>query len=246
MQTINITVPQGWHELTQKQLRYLFFLVSEGYSSTAIKTLCLFRWSGLRVISRKQGEFYLRLNKTEFFVTALQIAEAITSLSWLDTMPQMPVRLERIGWHRAVRADFQEVPFETFIVCENLYQGFLHTQNEELLRQMATHLYGSRRIRLDKAERISIFYWFASLKNLLARTFPHFLQPVSTDSNMLGGTPDIGRQLQESMNAQIRALTKGDITKEKEILALDTWRALTELDAQAKTYEELNKRFPQK
>ena len=25
MQTINITVPQGWHELTQKQLRYLFF-----------------------------------------------------------------------------------------------------------------------------------------------------------------------------------------------------------------------------
>lgn len=246
MQTINITVPQGWHELTQKQLRYLFFLVSEGYSSTAIKTLCLFRWSGLRVISRKQGEFYLRLNKTEFFVTALQIAEAITSLSWLDTMPQMPVRLERIGWHRAVRADFQEVPFETFIVCENLYQGFLHTQNEELLRQMATHLYGSRRIRLDKAERISIFYWFASLKNLLARTFPHFLQPVSTDSNMLGGTSSIGRLLQESMNAQIRALTKGDITKEKEVLHLDTWRALTELDALAKEAEEFNRKYPKK
>ena len=34
------------------------------------------------------------------------------------------------------------------------------------------------------------------------------------------------------MNAQIRALTKGDVTKEKEILALDTWRALTELNAQ--------------
>lgn len=29
------------------------------------------------------------------------------------------------------------------------------------------------------------------------------------------------------MNAQIRALTKGDITKEKEFLALDTHRALT-------------------
>ena len=39
MRTINITVPQGWRELTQKQLRYLFFLVSEGYNSTAIKTL---------------------------------------------------------------------------------------------------------------------------------------------------------------------------------------------------------------
>ena len=39
MQTINITVPRGWHELIQKQLSYLFFLVSEGYNSTAIKTL---------------------------------------------------------------------------------------------------------------------------------------------------------------------------------------------------------------
>ena len=247
MQTINITVPRGWHELTQRQLRYLFFLISEGYSSTAIKTLCLFRWSGLRVISRKQGQFYLRLNKTEFFVTALQIAEAVTSLAWVDSYSKMPVRFERIGRHRAVRADFQGVPFETFIVCENLYQGFLHTQNEDLLQQMATHLYGSRRIRLRKAERTSIFYWFASLKNLLSRTFPHFLQAATADSsaNMLG-TPDIGRRLQESMNAQIRALTKGDITKENEILSFDTWRALTELDAQAREYEELNKKYPSK
>ena len=247
MQTIDITVPKGWHELTQKQLRYLYYLISEGYNSTAIKTLCLFRWSGLRVISRKKGEFYLRLNKAEFFVTALQIAEAITTLSWLDDIPPMPVRLERIGWHRAVRADFQGVPFGTFIACENLYQGFLHTQNEDLLQQMATHLYGSRRIRLHKAERTSIFYWFASLKNLLSRTFPHFLQAATADSsaNMLG-TPDIGRRLQESMNAQIRALTKGDITKENEILSFDTWRALTELDAQAREYEELNKKYPSK
>ena len=42
------------------------------------------------------------------------------------------------------------------------------------------------------------------------------------------------------MNAQIRALTKGDVTKEAEILALDTWRALTELNAQAKEYKQLN------
>ena len=42
------------------------------------------------------------------------------------------------------------------------------------------------------------------------------------------------------MNAQIRALTKGDITKEAEVLALDTHRALTELNAQAREYKELN------
>jgi len=45
MMTINLNVPKGWHELTQKQLRYLLFLLSEEYTAPAIKTLCLFRWS---------------------------------------------------------------------------------------------------------------------------------------------------------------------------------------------------------
>jgi hypothetical protein len=43
------------------------------------------------------------------------------------------------------------------------------------------------------------------------------------------------------MNAQIRALTKGDITKENTVLKMDVWRALTELDAQAADREELKK-----
>ena len=48
------------------------------------------------------------------------------------------------------------------------------------------------------------------------------------------------------MNAQIRALTKGDVTKEAQILALDAMRALTELDALAREYEELNRKYPKK
>ena len=57
---------------------------------------------------------------------------------------------------------------------------------------------------------------------------------------MLGGA-SLAIHLQEAMDAQIRALTKGDVTKEAEVLQLDTWRALTELNAQAKEYEELRR-----
>ena len=52
---------------------------------------------------------------------------------------------------------------------------------------------------------------------------------------------DLERQITETMNAQIRALTKGDITKENTVLKMDVWRALTELDAQAADREELKK-----
>ena len=76
---------------------------------------------------------------------------------------------------------------------------------------------------------------------MFARRFSDFFQPASAQAeNLLGSSPNIGKQLQESMDAQIRALTKGDITKEKEILSLDTWRALTELNAQAKEYKQIN------
>ena len=48
----------------------------------------------------------------------------------------------------------------------------------------------------------------------------------------------------EQMNAQIRALTDGDITKEDAVFERDCWRALTELDAKALEAEEFRKKYP--
>lgn len=50
MKTINIKVPREWHELDDKQLRYLFGLLADDYFSAEIRTLCLFCWSGLKVL----------------------------------------------------------------------------------------------------------------------------------------------------------------------------------------------------
>ena len=83
---------------------------------------------------------------------------------------------------------------------------------------------------------------FSSLKHYFARLFPHFLQPMSSSSeDLLGYAPPIGEVLRTAMNAQIRALTGGDITKEEAVLSMDTWRALTELDAKAKEVEDIKR-----
>ena len=155
---IDLKLPTGWEVLTDKQLRYLFGLLSLNFPSQQVKTYCL-------------------------------INAAITSLDWIDTLPTMPVRIARIGWHRAVPADFEGVPFETFIVCDNLYQGYLSTRQEDLLDELAAHLYDTKRIKLTAAERVSVFYWFASLKAFLAKVFKHFFQPAGNasgaDGNMI-------------------------------------------------------------
>jgi hypothetical protein len=245
---VNLIVPTSWEELSQEQLRYYFFVLTMCRSAAEVKTYCLCRWSGLEVLYPYGEGFMCRHEEREFVLQPLQVAAAIQSLDWTDTLPTSPVRLERIGKYRALPADFQEVPFETFIICDNLYQGYLSAKDDQLLDDLARVLYQSSKVRPDAAERIGVFYWFASLKEMFARQFKHFFQPLSaqSDGNMFNQGRSQYEIIYHAVNAQIRALTKGDVTKEKEVLAIDTWRALTELDALAKEYEEFNRKYPNK
>lgn len=248
MQTISIDfiVPQGWHELSDKQLRYVYDLLAKEYATDEIKTLCLLRWSATKVIGRQDtGAYLLKKGKILFEVTPLTLAELLPHLNWLGSLPTVPVRISKINRQHALPADFSEVPFETFIICDNLYQGYLQTQNDELLDQLGATLYGKAMI-FKPYERISIFYWFAALKDTLSRKYSDFFQPIAdavTGDNLIGSTAP---SVEDAMNAQIRALTKGDVTKEAEVLALDTHRALTELNAQAREYKELNAKMQSK
>ncbi len=243
MQTISINfiVPQGWHELSDKQLRYVYQLLANDFATDEIKTLCLLQWSGTKVIGRQNsGSYLLKRGKIIFEVTPLTLAELLPYLDWLATLPTAPVRLSKINRQNALPADFSEVPFETFIICDNLYQGYMQTHDDELLDQLGSTLYG-KDITFKPYERINIFYWFASLKDSFARKYSDFFQPIdaANDGNLLGN-PSLN--VEAAMNAQIRALTKGDVTKESEVLALDTHRALTELNAQAREYKQLNEK----
>ena len=244
MKTINLIVPRGWHELDDKQLRYLFGLLADDYSSAEIRTLCLLRWCGLKVLYRQDNNFVLSFGSEEFMITVTEVTDAIEALKWLDEIPSFPVRLSRIGQYTALPSDFLSVPFEKYIYCDNLYQGYLHTKDDSLIDEMMKVLYDGWNSKGLPLERIATFYWFASLKQYFAKTFHHFFQQTGgPEANLLGNAKSIAQQVKDAMNAQIRALTKGDITKEKEVLAMDCWRALTELDAIARETEELNRKY---
>lgn len=240
---ISVIVPKSWQELTDRQLYYIYNLFADNLSAGQIKTFCLMKWGKMKVVCKYGDGYMLQQGKNKFVVTPELLADAIHALDWIDELPQSPVRISSIGRAKAVDAAFMGVPFEKFLFCDNLYQGYLETQNHALLAQMAEVLYDKEGININQAEKIAIFYWWTALKSLFARSFPTFLQPMPVDMHNLLDDNNIGKKLQEAMNAQIRALTKGDITKEKEVLSMDCWRALTELDAQAKEYEEFNRKY---
>lgn len=236
---IDLYFPKSWELLSQQQLRHVFTCIAAGYTADEIKTCALIRWNELDILLQDSPHTYLVKKAGKIYkVSSAQIAALLPQLDFLTEIPPFPVRLEEIKGHKALPTDFQEVPFEKFIMCDNLYQGYLHTKNPDLAAQLAGVLYNDNNTGgITKAQEVSIFYWWTSLKHYFGNMFPNFFKPVVSEDPTLG--TNLYHRLSDSMNAQIRALTKGDITKEKEVLAMDTWRALTELNAQAKEYEEL-------
>ena len=96
-------------------------MLAKEYATDEIKTLCLLRWSATKVIGKQDsGAYLLRKGKILFEVTPLTLAEILPALDWLGSLPTSPVRLSKINRQHALPADFSEVPFETFIICDNL------------------------------------------------------------------------------------------------------------------------------
>ena len=151
---IDLSVPKSWQELPDKELRFVFRLLNGSCTLTQVKTRCLMRWAGLHVLRQEGALFVIRYKKQVFAISALQITEAISNLEWLGDFPVYPVRLSRIGFHRAVNEDLQNVSFEDFLTLDNLYQGYLQTQKENLLHDMALILYQARFIRLYGAHPV--------------------------------------------------------------------------------------------
>lgn len=247
MKVFNIKSPTNWAELTDKQLLMVFHLFACDLSAAEVKSLCLIKWNHLKVLATlPRHRFLIKRGKEQVVLKARQIQQATSVLDFLDSFAPMPIRIARIGKHRALPTDFEKVPFEQYLFVDNLFQGYLNTQQDELLLQMAQILYGSDHVKPTKAHLVGIFYWMASLKQYFASLFTNFYKPAPAkgEANLLGSSqPDIYSQLRDSTNAMIRALTGGDITKEERILKMDTWRALTELDAKAKEAEELRKAY---
>lgn len=251
--TINLKIPRNWTELDDRQLLYVFGLIADEYSLEQVIIFCFCRFGGIRVVYSNVDEVCCKVKGREFVMKSDRIAELAQMLRYLGEPPAVPVRPSCIGRSSFLRkaktgtalpADFQQVPFRKFLFLENLYQGFLSTRNNGLLADMARILYQNDKLTPSQAEGLACFYWFTSLKRLFSQQFPNFFKPSRDDgsSNLLGQS--LGRKLQESMDSQIRALTKGDVTKEREVLDVDTWRALAELDALAREADELNRKYP--
>ena len=115
----DLSLPTDWQSLSDSQLQYFFTQLSHDLPMEEILTLCLFKWADLRVLCKTHDGSYLvkrrHKQKQEATLTIRQMQAATASLDFLRQFAPLPVRITKIGRAKAVEADFQGVPFSTFI-----------------------------------------------------------------------------------------------------------------------------------
>lgn len=229
--TLNFHFPKSWQELTQRQLKAVLVFLSAYDNTTALLRITLF-FANTVIVEKKGGTAICRVATDKGIMTVNFTAEDLLALTeamqWVMEPGAYPVLLDELGGRKAINKFLHGVPFETYIMLDNLFQGYLMSRNAEAVVAMANLIYQSSEYfkSLQLYEQFSIVQWYTQLKSLFSMEFPNFLKRVDGVST--------SSSVREAMNAQIRALTGGDVTKEAQILAIDTWRALTELDAKAR------------
>lgn len=239
--------------MTQEQLRYALHVIGSGmYSSVEGRTLMLIRFTGIEVLGRTPGGWTCAVKASVpgasvlgkpkrhfFFLQSWQVQDFIRQLEYVDSYETMNVRLESIQGFKAVDALLHGVRFHDYLQMEKYYQGYLSTKEQKFALGLAQLLYPGGVTAIDDAELTGTVMWYSYVKKRLSHFFPHFFKPAPVVQ---------GKAVNwlEQMNAQIRALTDGDITKEQAVYDKDCWRALTELDAKAREAEEFRRKYPEK
>ena len=237
---ISIHVPQGWTALSDVQLQYVCALMAtEKFTTEEIQLRFLRRFA----FDRPNPDAWRLLSP----YALLKAAEA---LEWLETPPNVPIRPDRIGKYVAVDAHLFDgrLKYGDYLICENLFQGWLSSRSTVAIEQMARILYRTEKdeyameIRLSPGQRYTIIFWWTGLKAELANRYEELFRRISPETEDFDDLSPAERQ-RESTDAQIRALTGGDITKEPAVMATETHRALTELNAKAREARETIQKF---
>ena len=240
---LSLKVPTSWRELTDKQLLYFAFL-SATYQPELAKSMFLIRLLNFQVVkSLGGGRWLCRYKGRDIYLASSELSLALDQLRFLDN--QMAVRPERLHGFKAVHPLLQEgFSFFDYLRTDTFFQVYLKTEREQNLVRMANYLYRTEGGQyatfetLTTTEQAVVLLWWVGVKAELARAFPKYFGPAPAAYDE---PENLQQALMEQTDAQIRALTGGDVTKEDEVLQMPCWRCFAELNAKAREAEELKK-----
>ncbi len=197
----------------------------------------------VKVIQMTDAGWLCTRGDDTFLLDPSLLPDMMKSVEWVLRTEEMTDRIEEVGTYRAVDFNLRQLLFGDYLTAENYYQAFLQTKEKDTLRSLFKVLYQvpeGEDMEVEDYVLMGAFLWFGAVKRVLAEWFPKFFKPSASSE----GTTVTMETMAESTNAQIRLLTKGDVTKYDYVLNKTyTWTALSELNALAKEAEEIKQKF---
>lgn len=258
-QEFNFKAPSSWAELSEEQLRYVLSVMSIHHDKIVIKCYLLARFCGLTVhkYTRTGWKCSVKCDESDengdakigkvlervLYISAAEILSLLKNFDFIDKFTDFrPLQRASDVLLTAVDSMLHDVSFYDYLNIEKNYQLFMLNQEDKFLSKMAHLMYRTADGSADETahfepyELLGVFMWFSSVKEYFAANFPHFFKPARE-----GG--ELRRvDILPAMQAQIRALTDGDVTKQQAVYNTDCWAALTELDNKAREAEEFKER----
>lgn len=258
-QEFNFKAPSSWAELSEEQLRYVLSVMSIHHDHIVIKCYLLARFCGLTVHkytrtgwkcsvkcdeSGENGDAKIgKVRERVLYISAAEILSLLKNFDFIDKFTDFrPLQRASDVLLTAVDSMLHDVSFYDYLNIEKNYQLFMLNQEDKFLSKMAHLMYRTEDGSADETahfepyELLGVFMWFSSVKEYFAANFTHFFKPARE-----GG--ELRRvDILPAMQAQIRALTDGDVTKQQAVYNTDCWAALTELDNKAREAEEFKER----
>lgn len=258
-QEFNFKAPSSWAELSEDQLRYVLSVMSIHHDHIVIKCYLLARFCGLTVhkYTRTGWKCSVKCDESDengdsktgkvcervLYISAAEILSLLKNFDFIDKFTDFrPLQRASDVLLTAVDSMLQDVSFYDYLNIEKNYQLFMLNQEDKFLSKMAHLMYRTADGSADETahfepyELLGVFIWFSSVKEYFAANFTHFFKPARE-----GG--ELRRvDILPAMQAQIRALTDGDVTKQQAVYNTDCWAALTELDNKAREAEEFKER----
>lgn len=245
MRTVNLTSPQGWHELTPDQLLLISELYLCKYEAAEFLTRALVGLTGLipvpHQIEAAEMELLFSFRAPEenpFQLTSAEMHEMAYRLKWLlesiglCTPPSLgkfiPVNNRLFG-----------VTLEQYLLADAHYIQFAKTQDRLMLGKFAAALYRSDEneqwsdqawkkripyfVPMTMPELNAVFIWFTGAKAFIMAKYPYVF-PQASHPELVSGSPD------EQILQLLVSLNGGDVTRNRLIMETHVHEVLFELN----------------
>lgn len=250
---IEIKIPSSWHELSDAQAAVIISILTlaDGLTQDEAVIISALRISGIRLLMATQEGALLKIpaiytkdniGRQRPVITEIpyqRLTGLISAMQWILDMPAIPWRPTRLMNSTPVERHLNDLSFGQWLRVDALFRSYNSSSSPdpEKFRALLKILVPKARRSPARWEHRAVIMWMASVNTYLTARYPDLFRRLSDNT---AGTI-APQSLQKQVDAQLRALTKGDPLKEDAVLRLPLHRALTELNAQAAEYDRIRR-----